>query len=90
MQRSFLDLVRTAAAFLQRFVGKALKKTGKADKICVTVRNIALELHMDLDQCYKLAAQNQFNRVVPYHSPEIRCRQSLELYLSCHPSIAQI
>ena len=45
---------------------------------------------MDLDQCHKLAAQNQFDRVVPYHSPEIRCRKSLELYLSCHPSIAQI
>ena len=40
-------------------------------KICVTVRNIALELHMDLNQCHKLAAQNQFDRVVPYHSPEI-------------------
>ena len=48
-------------------------------KICVTVRNIALELHMDLDQCHKLAAQNQFDRVVPYHSPEIRCQQSFEL-----------
>ena len=40
-------------------------------KICVTVRNIALELHMDLNQCHKLAAQNQFDRMVPYHSPEI-------------------
>ena len=46
-------------------------------KICVTVRNIALELHMNLNQCHKLAAQNQFDRVVPYHSPEIRCQQSL-------------
>ena len=48
-------------------------------KICVTVRNIALELHMDLNQCHKLAAQNQFDRVVPYHSPEIRCQRSFEL-----------
>ena len=48
-------------------------------KICVTVRNIALELHMDLNQCHKLAAQNRFNRVEPYHSPEIRCQQSFEL-----------
>ena len=64
--------------------------SSKCGKICVTVRNIALELHMDLNQCHKLAAQNRFNRVVPYHSPEIRCRKSLELYLSCHPSIAQI
>ena len=59
-------------------------------KICVTVRNIALELHMDLDQCHKLAAQNQFDRVVPYHSPEICWRQSFEPYLSCHPSTVQI
>ena len=59
-------------------------------KICVTVRNIALELYMDLDQCHKLAAQNQFDRVMPYHSPEIRCQQSIEPYLSCHPSTAQI
>ena len=26
---------------------------------------------MDLNQCHKLAAQNRFDRVVPYHSPEI-------------------
>ena len=79
MQRSFLDLVRTAAAVLQRFVGKALKKTGKADKICVTVRNIVFKLYMDLNQCHKLAAQNQLDRAVLYHSLEIRCQQSFEL-----------
>lgn len=33
---------------------------------------------MDLNQCHKLAAQNQFDRVMPYHSPEIRCQQSFE------------
>ena len=36
-------------------------------------------VHLDLNQCHKLAAQNQFDRVVPYHSPEIRCPQSFEL-----------
>ena len=36
-------------------------------------------VHLDLNQCHKLAAQNQFDRVVPYHSPEIRCQRSFEL-----------
>ena len=36
-------------------------------------------VHLDLNQCHKLAAQNQFNRVVPYHSPGIRCQKSFEL-----------
>ena len=37
---------------------------------------------MDLNQCHKLAAQNRFNRVEPYHSPEIRCQ-----YKSMEPHI---
>ena len=36
-------------------------------------------VHLNLTQCHKLATQNQFERVVPYHSPEIRCHQSFEL-----------
>ena len=36
-------------------------------------------VHLDAMQCRELAAQNQFDQVVPYHSTEIRCQQSFEL-----------
>ena len=36
-------------------------------------------VHLDLNQCRKLAEKNQFDRVVPYHSPEIDCPCSILL-----------
>lgn len=36
-------------------------------------------VHLDLTQCHRLAAQNQFDRVIPYHSPEIDCPRSFSL-----------
>ena len=36
-------------------------------------------VHLDLNQCHKLAEKNQFDRVVPYHSPEIDCPCSILL-----------
>ena len=30
-------------------------------------------VHLDARQCRELAEKNQFDRVIPYHSPEIDC-----------------
>ena len=34
-------------------------------------------VHLDAVQCRELAAQNQFGKVIPYHSPEFSCEQRI-------------
>ena len=36
-------------------------------------------VHLDAMQCRELVEKNQFDRVIPYHSPEIDCSCSFLL-----------